>query len=345
MSTAIQTQTPAGPVTVRQRLEGQDFRKAVASVLPKHLTPDRFVRIAIMAMTKTPKLAECTQASLFGALMTLSQLGLEPDGRRAHIIPFRNNKTNTTECQLIIDWKGLAELAMRSGQVSNLHADVVSDGDLFTYSMGRVTDHVPWFLRRDKEKPAEPGPFVAAYALATFKDGSSKAEVLSIGEVDGIRARSKSPDTGPWATDYAEMAKKTAFRRLAKWLPLSPEFRDAVDADDGATGTSGGFTLDLTETAPALPPTDTVTLHLPNPANAAKLDPEPTPQAQLDVAVTGQGFTFDEFRQWAAQSGQIADPDSIGSFDDLSPTVAKRILRIKADMLRAMVAAKNGGAK
>ncbi|TXH52721.1 MAG: hypothetical protein E6Q97_14990 [Desulfurellales bacterium] len=225
---------------LKAELTGDAFRRAVAQVLPKHLTADRFVRVAIMAMTRTPKLAECDKASFFGALMSLSQYGLEPDGRRAHLIPFKNEKRGCYEVQLIIDWKGLAELAMRSGVVSYLHADVISDGDLFDYNAGQIIAHVPWFLRRDAEKPAAPGDVFAAYALAKFKDGSSKAEVLSLAEVEAIRDGSQGykmfqkgiAKSSPWDSHFFEMAKKTAFRRLTKWLPLSPEFRDAVELDD-----------------------------------------------------------------------------------------------------------------
>lgn len=219
-------------LTLRQHLDSPSFAQAVAKALPKHLTPDRFIRVAITAITRTPKLAQCDQASFFGALLTLSQFGLEPDGRRAHLIPFENRKRGVTECQLIIDWKGLVELAMRSGLVSNLHADVVREGDDFGYSAGRITKHVPHFIRVDTGKPTAAGSIIAAYATAEFKDGSSKSELLSIVEIDGIRARSRAGQSGPWVTDYPEMAKKTAFRRLSKWLPLSPEFRDAIDKDD-----------------------------------------------------------------------------------------------------------------
>ena len=219
-------------LTIRQQLESPAFADAVRKALPRHLTPDRFVRVAVTAMTRTPKLAQCDQASFFGALLTLSQLGLEPDGRRAHLIPFENRKRGVTECQLIVDWKGLAELAMRSGIVANLHADVVRRGDVFEYSAGKLTRHVPHFLRVDAEKPAEAGEIFAAYAVAEFKDGTSKADVLSVAEVEAVRNRSRAGQSGPWVTDWNEMAKKTAFRRLSKWLPLSPEFRDALEADD-----------------------------------------------------------------------------------------------------------------
>lgn len=205
--------------------EGAAFRNAVASVLPKHLAPERFLRIAIAATTRTPKLLQCDRQTFFGALLTLSQLGIEPDGRRAHLIPFENRKRGFVECQLIIDYKGLAELAMRSGVVSKLHADVVCEEDEFEYDRGELKRHLIQF-----RKPR--GAAYAAYALCKFKDGSEKVEVMSRDEIEAIRKRSRAGSSGPWITDPNEMWKKTVFRRLSKWLPLSPEFRDAVEADD-----------------------------------------------------------------------------------------------------------------
>lgn len=208
------------------------FKEQLTAALPKHLTPDRFVRVLLTATIKTPKLLECTQASLFKAVYDCAALGLEPDGRRAHLIPYENRRAGTVECQLIVDYKGLAELAMRSGLVSYLHADVVREGDTFGYSMGELRDHVPHFLRTDTGKPTEQGKVIAAYALVRMKDGSTKTEVMSHADIEGIRSRSKAGSSGPWVSDWNEMAKKTAFRRLSKWLPLSPEIRDAIDKDD-----------------------------------------------------------------------------------------------------------------
>lgn len=263
------TTAPEGKLTLRKHLESPAFLDAVKKALPRHLKPDRFIRVAITAMTKTPKLAQCDQASFFNALLTLSQLGLEPDGRRAHLIPFENRKRNVVECQLIVDYKGLAELVYRSGVVSYLHADVVRDGDLFDFSKGELKTHVPWFLRRDDEKPNEPGNIYAIYSLARMKDGSEKAEVLALSEVISIRDNSQGwrafkngyAKQSPWDPENPvseqEMMKKTAFRRLSKWLPLSPEIRDAVESDDDAPpmknvtpGVAGGLTS-LLGTMPA----------------------------------------------------------------------------------------------
>src|SRR3974390_1780102 len=145
MSTETQTKTnqvaqqrgaPSNKRSIKETLEGDQFKQAVAKVLPKHLTPDRFVRVAIMAMTRKPKLAQCDEASFFQELMSLSQYGLEPDGRRAHLIPFENRKRKCGEFQLVIDYKGLGELVMRSGIVSYVHADVVCENDVFDYNCG-----------------------------------------------------------------------------------------------------------------------------------------------------------------------------------------------------------------
>lgn len=218
--------------TIREYLSGDSFATEVAKVLPAVCTPQRFTRVALTTLTRTPKLAQCDQASFFRCLFDLAQWGLEPDGRRAHLIPFENRKRGVTECQLIIDYKGLVELVYRSGVVSSIHADVVRRGDVFTYNLGEISQHVPWFLRIDDDKPKAAGEVYAAYARCVLKDGATKTEVLSHDEIDGIRKRSRAGQSGPWVSDWAEMAKKTAFRRLSKWLPLSAEVRDVMDRDD-----------------------------------------------------------------------------------------------------------------
>lgn len=219
-------------VTIKQLLSGEQFREQVASVLPECATAQRFVRVALTTLTRTPKLAQCEQASFFRCLLDLAQWGLEPDGRRAHLIPFENRKRGVTECQLIIDYKGLVELAYRSGVVKSIHADVVRRGDIFAFNLGNIEAHVPWFLRTDQDKPDKPGEVFAAYARCVLDDGAVSVAILSHDEVESIRKRSRAGNAGPWVTDWQEMAKKTAFRRLSKWIPLSAEMREAMDRDD-----------------------------------------------------------------------------------------------------------------
>lgn len=221
--------------SIRGWLRSSAMKDQIAQALPKHCSADRFLRVTLTALTKTPKLADCDQASFFKCLLDLSSLGLEPDGRRAHLIPFENRRRGVTECQLIIDYKGIAELVMRSGLVSNLHADVVCENDEFDYDKGFITVH-----RIDFKKPR--GKAYAVYCVCRFRDGTEKCDVMTLDDVESIRKRSKAGTSGPWMTDFNEMAKKTVFRRLSKWLPWSPEIRNALDADD-----------DQYEEKPALP--------------------------------------------------------------------------------------------
>lgn len=220
----MSNQVSARPNTLKGILSGEAMREQFSKALPTHLSADRFIRCSLTALTRSPKLNDCTQESFMKCLLDLSAFGLEPDGRRAHLIPFENRSKGTVECTLIIDWKGLAELAMRSGIIAKLHADIVCDNDAFTYDMGEVTTHtIDW------KKPR--GEMYAAYAMAQTKTGEKFFAVMSKDEIEAIRKRSRAGNNGPWQTDYNEMAKKTAFRRLAKWLPLSAEFRDANERD------------------------------------------------------------------------------------------------------------------
>jgi recombination protein RecT len=213
------------PKTLRGMIASDVMRDQFAMALPSILTPDRFIRVAITALNRTPKLQDCTQESVFGCLMDCAALGIEPDGRRAHLIPYGNKAT------LIIDYKGLIELARRSGEVSLWRAELVCENDVFVYSKGEVTKH-----EIDFRKPR--GPVFAVYSYVRFKDGTEDYEPMELSEIEAIKERSPAwqnfkryGTTCPWNTDENEMRKKTCIRRHSKRLPLSAEFRDALDKD------------------------------------------------------------------------------------------------------------------
>ena len=207
-----------------------------AKVLPKILPPERFCRVLLTAMNKNPALAEAlndsrNQASVLSAFMRCAEMGLEPDGRRAVINCYKKGNTGTYDVTLIPMFQGLAELAMRSGLISNIHCDKVCENDDFSWENGEIKHKI------DFRKPR--GAAYAYYCIVKFKDGSIKTETMSLEEVNAIRDRStayqaakKYGKTCPWITDAEEMGKKTVFRRCSKWLPLSPEQRAAIEADD-----------------------------------------------------------------------------------------------------------------
>ena len=239
MSNEITTQKPQG---LKELINSEQMRDQFARALPKHLTADRFARVAITALTRTPKLAECTPASLMKCLLDLSAMGLEPDGRRAHLIPYG------TEATLIIDYKGLVELIRRSGDVVSIRSETVCEKDEFSWSNGEVSHSVNW--REDR------GAMQAVYAEAVMKSGEKQSAVMTKAEVEAIRNRSRAGKSGPWVTDFAEMAKKTVVRRLSKMLPLSSEIMSHVERDDeqfkmrNVTPSAPSFALPQLENVP-----------------------------------------------------------------------------------------------
>lgn len=216
------TQIQPVKLSVKTMLKDEAFKQAIGQILPRHITPDRMARAAIAALTKTPKLSRCTPESFTSCMMTLSQLGLEPDGRRAYLIPYENTKAGTVECTLMLDYKGIVSLVMRTGIVSNIHADVVCENDIFEYDLGEIKKH-----SIDFRKPR--GSVYAVYCIVTFKDGSKKAEAMSSIDIEAVRRKSPSGNSIPWKDHWNEMAKKTVFKRLSKWIPLEGAEPEKVD--------------------------------------------------------------------------------------------------------------------
>lgn len=211
-------------------LQSDSIKNQVALALPRHMKPDRMIRVMLTAINSTPRLLNCSRESLLAALMKCSQYGLEPDGRHAHLIPYGD------QVQLIFDYKGLVDLVRRSGEVTDIHCDVVYDADEFEYSFGSGGKlyHKPNLREQNR------GAIYCAYSFVKLKDGAVSYDVMSTHEINAVRDASqgyqafKSGKTrsNPWDSFWNEMAKKTVFRRHTKWLPLSSELKEKVNADD-----------------------------------------------------------------------------------------------------------------
>jgi len=205
--------------SLKSIINSEAMQTQFAAALPSHLSAERFGRIAITALTRTPKLLECTKESVFKCLLDLSAMGLEPDGRRAHLIPYGK------QCTVIIDYKGIVELMRRSGDVVTIHADIICENDEFDHNMGEISRHTYSLI--------DPrGEMIAVYCQVTFKDGSKQSAIMTKAEVQGIQNRSRSGSSGPWKTDFNEMAKKTVVRRVSKMITLSPEIAQHIEAAD-----------------------------------------------------------------------------------------------------------------
>jgi recombination protein RecT len=254
-------------------------RGTLAAVLPRHVSADRMLKIALGALRTTPKLMNCTIESLMGAVVQCSQLGLEPNTPLGHayLIPFDKNKKegnqwvyDKTEVQIVIGYKGLIDLARRSGQVVSIAAHEVCEKDEFEYSYGldETLTHKPALGDR--------GNIIAFYAVAKLVGGGHAFEVMSHQQVIDIRdesqgwkmaVRNKKTDSNPWGGHFAEMGRKTALRRLFKYLPVSIEVAQASALDElGSRGHSQALdnVLDGDYVTPTAEPDDDGVLSIEN---------------------------------------------------------------------------------
>lgn len=203
---------------------------SIQAVLPKHVTADRMSRIALNVIRTNPKLLECDINSLMGGVMEAAKLGLEPGMMgQAYLLPFRNKKTNSMECQFLIGYKGLIDLVRRSGQVSTIEARTVFQNDefRFEYGLDSVLVHKPTLTNR--------GAPIAYYAVCKLKDGGSSFIVMSHEEMELYRDKyAKSKQFGPWVTEFDAMARKTCLRQLIKYLPISVESLGNFDERSGS---------------------------------------------------------------------------------------------------------------
>lgn len=225
----------AGGNTVAQFFEAN--KPSLQAVLPQHVKPERMLKIALGALRTTPKLMECTTESLFGAVIQCAQLGLEPNTPMGHayLIPFKNRRENRTDVQVIIGYRGFLDLARRSGQIVSIAAHAVHEKDTFdfVYGLAEKLEHRP--------ASGDRGQVTHFYAVAQLVGGGHAFEVMTRADVEAIRDASQNHQSAKrynkpsvWDQYFIEMGRKTAIRRLFKYLPVSIEMATASALDGAA---------------------------------------------------------------------------------------------------------------
>lgn len=232
MSGKIQNQitaknTSAAPKTMQGYIKSMEGE--IAKALPSVITPERFTRIVLSAISMNPKLSECTPASFLGAMMTSAQLGLEvntPLGQ-AYVLPYSNK--GQLEAQFQLGYKGLIDLAYRSGEVEVIQSHIVYENDEFVceYGLDPKLTHKPASGNR--------GEPVKVYAMFKTKSGGFGFDVMSVDEVKAHAikySKGYSSAFSPWKTNFEEMAKKTVLKRVLKYAPLKSDFIKAAVQDE-----------------------------------------------------------------------------------------------------------------
>jgi recombination protein RecT len=235
--------------TIRGVLERSKDQLALA--LQKGMDPDRMIRFALTACSKTPLLYDCTRESVGLSLLNLGSLGLYPDGRNAHLVPFKDTDKGIVVCTPIIDYKGFAKLAHLHPSVEWVDAFAVRENDAFEYQKG-TDPFVRWKVLHDDDK--ERGALKFAVAIVKIRDGGCQFRVMNRGEVLARKAVAKT--TKVWDKWPDEMWAKTAFKALAKLAPLGDGVEAACELDNRIDVGDYGANLSGVPLSPKTPSSD-----------------------------------------------------------------------------------------
>ncbi len=197
------------------------------ALAPEGFSAERLAKMVYAAVARTPNLQNCTIESIFRAVAQSCELGLALGSSigEGYLVPYGQ------VCTFIPGYRGLVALAFRSGHVKSIRSKVVYTGDSFVYKDGLTItlEHEPNF-----EASRDPKYVTHAYTVVSLKDGGVICDVMTRSEIDAIRGRSKAGGSGPWVSDFSEMAKKTVTRRCLKYAPMSTAMSKALAADEAA---------------------------------------------------------------------------------------------------------------
>jgi len=239
----VSGQTISGALAVRDNSPTavvQQSKDQFAMVLPSHMRPEAFVRVAVGVLRRNPKLAEAAQndmGAFMAAMMDAARLGLEPGTEQYWLIPRydKNAKKKIVSGQR--GYQGEIELIYRAGAVASVVVEVVRERDLFAWNPGQLDtrpDGPPrWHGPMDRPLHLinwdleDRGALKFVYAYALMKAGGvSKVVVLNRGDIDKAKAMNdgSSGANSPWVKWEESMWLKTGVHRLQKWVPTSAEY-------------------------------------------------------------------------------------------------------------------------
>ena len=207
----------------------EKMNKDLHDALPPQIPVEKFIRTTLTAVQMQPDLLGADRKSLLGSTMRAAQDGLLCDGREAALVIFNSKEGKKVQYMPMVG--GILKKIRNSGELASISAQVVYDKDHFEYELGdnESITHKP-FLGEDRGKQ------IAVYAVAKTKDGAIYREVMSVADVEKVRAASRAGKFGPWVDWWDEMAKKTVIRRMAKRLPSSADLDSVLQADNEASG-------------------------------------------------------------------------------------------------------------
>lgn len=323
----------------------ESHKSQIHAALPKHVPVDLLIRSVLTQLRTTPKLLNCTQSSVYLCVMHMAELGLRCGPEHlAYLVPFNRKNKETgkvvVECQLMIGYPGLLQLARQSSLVAGAVVRAVYGEDHFEleYGLEEKLVHRPCITGTRDE-------LVGVYAIAIMSDRMKQFDFMTRDEVEERRKASKSGTSDAWQKWYDEMAKKTVLRRLCKILPSDTvdHLHQALEWDGRADAGKpqhlpplGGSEMLETQDAPirigADPVPDEPEKPAPKPRQPRKSAQkvEDTSQRAKDLA-TVQGYLADGRVDLAMVRDHAANFGFTGDLREASASVLAKLAKAYAD--------------
>ncbi|APW38482.1 recombinase RecT [Rhodoferax koreense] len=245
MNTSVTNTRAPNPIAEMSRFMDR-LKPQMALALPKHLTADRMARLALTAFSSTPKLQLCNPNSIAASIMTAATLGLEPGvNGQGFLVPYG------TTCTFVPGWKGLVDIANRSGRVS-VWTGAVFEGDTFDYSLGDTP-----FVRHQPGDEDDPTKITHVYAVGRVN--GSNWPVIEVWTIKKIwKHRNQYNKVGQKHYSYRDpemYARKVPLLQVLKYMPTSIELSNALAvsnaAEEGRGAVIDGNFVTINEPDPA----------------------------------------------------------------------------------------------
>ncbi|MDE2104911.1 MAG: recombinase RecT [Patescibacteria group bacterium] len=310
----------------------EKYKQNIAMALPRHLTPERMIRVAITAVSQSPRLQECDLLTICGCVVQASQLGLDQSLDECFLVPFWNKKAKNGrggyDCQLIVGYQGKIKLVSNTGELLGIKANVVRENDDFEFD-----DGIEPIVKHRYSHIKDRGKVIGYWAGVKLKSGFTSVSFMTVQEAEEHRDRfamTRSKDGkvfGVWIDNPDAMALKTCIHKCLKYVPKSADQQTAWNLDERAeAGLPQKFSID-------------VPLEL-QPAGSADAEGEGEPLGLPDPSTEGglksasetireTGIPTDAEPKQDAEPPKEAEkpkPEKIGlSLDDFNPAQIKAI--------------------
>ena len=269
-------------------INSDGYKKMINSTLGDPKKATRFVTAISSAVATNPALQECDAATIVSAGLLGETLNLSPSPQlgQYYLVPFKDRKNGRTTAQFQLGYRGMLQLAQRSGEYKRINAMAVKEGELLRYDA--FMDEIELRYIEDEEQ-RQYLPTIGYFAMFDYHNGfrkvlywsKAKMEQHALTYSQGYRAKKGYTF---WEKDFDAMGVKTMLRQLlSKWGVMSLEMQKAYEADGGVISASGEIDyVDTPDAMPAPQPVTVATEAVPEPVQPEPPIPDEPPVHDAD---------------------------------------------------------------